>query len=115
MVNVPARGIGQKTVADLQQWAARLALSTFQVAKLAADGTEEIGHDGRIAPVVPMATRPRSLVAKFVTVIETAQERLARRHPEPRPSRRCWSGSSTKSTWLTALRKATTAGRMSRS
>jgi DNA helicase-2/ATP-dependent DNA helicase PcrA len=77
VVNVPARGIGQKTVADLQQWAARLALSTFQVAKLAADGTEEIGHDGRIAPVVPMATRPRSLVARFVTVIETAQERLA--------------------------------------
>jgi len=76
VVNVPARGVGQKTVSDLQRWAARLAVPSFQAAKLAAEGTEEIGGDGRIAPVVPMATRPRSLVGKFVTVIEGAQERL---------------------------------------
>jgi DNA helicase-2/ATP-dependent DNA helicase PcrA len=77
VVNVPARGIGQKTVSDLNVWAARLAVPLFQVTKLAAEGTEEIGGDGRIAPVVPMATRPRSLVGKFVAVIEGAQERLA--------------------------------------
>jgi DNA helicase-2/ATP-dependent DNA helicase PcrA len=76
VVNVPARGIGQKTVSDITSWAARLALPAFQVSKLAAEGTEEIGADGRIAPVVPMATRPRSLIAKFVGVVESAQERL---------------------------------------
>jgi DNA helicase II / ATP-dependent DNA helicase PcrA len=76
VVNVPARGIGQKTVSDLQHWAVRLALSAFEAAKLAAESTEEIGPDGRIAPAVPMATRPRSLIAKFVDVIEGARERL---------------------------------------
>jgi len=76
VVNVPARGIGQKTVSDLLLWAARLNLSGYEVAKLAADGTEEIGADGRIAPVVPTATRPRALIGKFVSVIEDARERL---------------------------------------
>ncbi len=76
VVNVPARGVGQKTVSDLLIWAARLNLSGYEVAKLAADGSEEIGPDGRIAPVVPMATRPRTLIGKFVAVIEQAQERL---------------------------------------
>jgi DNA helicase-2/ATP-dependent DNA helicase PcrA len=76
IVNVPARGIGQKTVGDLSLWAARLGVSEYEAAKLAAQGTEEIGPDGRIAPAVPMATRPRSLIAKFIDVIEGAQERL---------------------------------------
>ncbi|MGE3912098.1 MAG: ATP-dependent helicase [Chloroflexota bacterium] len=76
VVNVPARGIGQKTVSDLLQWAARLALPAYETARLAAEGAEEINHEGRIAPVVPMATRPRSLIGKFVGVIEAAQERL---------------------------------------
>jgi DNA helicase II / ATP-dependent DNA helicase PcrA len=77
IVNVPARGIGQKTASELQLWAARLALPAFEVAKLAAEGTEEIGPDGRVAPVVPMATRPRGLLGQFVRTIEAARERLA--------------------------------------
>jgi len=77
IVNVPPRGIGQKTASELQLWSARLALPAFQVAKLAAEGTEEIGPDGRIAPVVPMASRPRSLLGQFVRTIEDARERLS--------------------------------------
>ncbi|MFN8635855.1 MAG: UvrD-helicase domain-containing protein [Chloroflexota bacterium] len=76
IVNVPARGIGQKTVSDLSLWASRLGLPEYEAAKLAAAGTEEIGADGRIAPVVPMATRPRAMIGKFVDAIEGAQERL---------------------------------------
>jgi DNA helicase II / ATP-dependent DNA helicase PcrA len=76
VVNVPARGLGQKTVSELMLWAARLNLSAYEVAKLAADGTEEIDADGRIRPAVPMATRPRALIGKFVAVIEAARERL---------------------------------------
>jgi DNA helicase-2/ATP-dependent DNA helicase PcrA len=77
VINVPARGIGPKTVSDLQLWAARLALPLYEVARLAAEGTEEIGPDGRVAPVVPMATRPRALLGQFVSTIEAARERLA--------------------------------------
>lgn len=76
VVNVPARGIGQKTVADLNHWASKLSIPAYQAAVHAAEGTEEINHEGRIAPVVPMAARPRSLIGKFVTVVEGAQERL---------------------------------------
>src|SRR5436190_8112799 len=78
VVNVPARGIGAKTVSELQLWAARLAKPLFEVAKLAADGTEEIDErTGRISPVVPMAARPRKLLGDFVAIIEAARERLA--------------------------------------
>jgi DNA helicase-2/ATP-dependent DNA helicase PcrA len=77
VVNVPARGIGAKTVSDLQMWAARKALPLYEVSKLAANGDEEIDETGRITPVVPMATRPRMLLGQFVSIIEAARERLS--------------------------------------
>jgi DNA helicase-2/ATP-dependent DNA helicase PcrA len=76
IVNVPARGIGAKTVSELQQWAARLAKPMYEVAKLAADGAEDIDADGRISPVVPLAARPRKLIGDFVAIVEAARERL---------------------------------------
>ncbi|MCC6175058.1 MAG: UvrD-helicase domain-containing protein [Chloroflexi bacterium] len=77
IANVPTRGVGQKTMSELQAWSARLAKPLFEVAKLAADGTEEIDPaSNRIRPVVPMATRPRTILGEFVKTIEQARERL---------------------------------------
>jgi DNA helicase-2/ATP-dependent DNA helicase PcrA len=77
VVNVPARGVGARTVSELQQWAARLAKPLFEVAKLAVDGDEEIDETGRIRPVVPLAPRARKQLGEFVSIIEAARERLA--------------------------------------
>jgi DNA helicase-2/ATP-dependent DNA helicase PcrA len=78
IVNVPARGIGEKTLSELQIWSARLARPLYEVATLAADGHEEIDQQsGRIQPVVPLATRPRALLGQFVAIIEAAREKLA--------------------------------------
>ncbi len=76
VVNVPARGVGAKTLSELQVWAARLAKPLFEVAKLAVDGDEEIDETGRIRPVVPLAPRARKQLGEFVTIIESARDRL---------------------------------------
>jgi hypothetical protein len=60
----------------LLHWATKLGTSAYQAAQHGVEGTEEINAEGRISPVVPMATRPRSLFGKFLTVVEGAQERL---------------------------------------
>ena len=68
----------QKTLSELQTWSARLARPLYEVAKLAADGEEEIDErTERIQPLVPLATRPRALIGQFVAIIEAARERLA--------------------------------------
>ena len=75
IVNVPARGIGKSTVSDLTGVAARLASPMYEAARLAAEEESEIGPDGRLRPVVALATRPRKQLAEFVATIAEARRR----------------------------------------
>ncbi|MDP8923890.1 MAG: UvrD-helicase domain-containing protein [Chloroflexota bacterium] len=81
IVNVPARGIGKSTLSDLIGVAARLAVPLYEAARLAAEEETEIGPDGRLGPVVPLATRPRKLLAQFVATIGEARRRREAESP----------------------------------
>ena len=77
VVNVPARGLGQKTVSDLHALggaAGPVRSTRWRSWRRRAPRRSAPTAGSRRC--VPMATRPRSLIGKFVAVIEAAQERL---------------------------------------
>jgi DNA helicase-2/ATP-dependent DNA helicase PcrA len=47
----------------------------YEAARLAAEDETEIGPDGRLRPVVALATRPRKQLAEFVAVVAEARRR----------------------------------------
>jgi DNA helicase-2/ATP-dependent DNA helicase PcrA len=58
IINVPARQIGSKTLADLRQWAARVGLSPPEAVLMLALGEE-------LDPPCPIKARPRAALVEF--------------------------------------------------
>lgn len=75
VVNVPTRGVGAKSVASLNEWAAYHAQTPFQAAALAA-GLNSDAVDGFMQPP-PIRRAGASSLRQFVTLIEHCQRQAA--------------------------------------
>ena len=75
VVNVPTRGVGAKSVASLNEWAAYHAQTPFQAAALAA-GLNSDAVDGFMQPP-PIRRAGASSLRQFVTLIEHGQRQAA--------------------------------------
>jgi DNA helicase-2/ATP-dependent DNA helicase PcrA len=79
IVNVPARGIGAKTLGDLQRAAFELAASPLDVAAMVARGDAN--------PVLPQPrSNIRTALARFVATIDGLRERRARIGDDGQPA-----------------------------
>ncbi len=76
VVNVPARGIGAKTLETLTGWAADHARSTFQAAAAAA-GLDADALGGHLTPP-SVSRRAAESLREFVSLVEHAREQAAR-------------------------------------
>jgi DNA helicase II / ATP-dependent DNA helicase PcrA len=65
VVNVPPRGLGQKSLLELDRWAARQGISLYDAMRRAASDEDVPG-----APPNPLATRARRACAQFVGLVE---------------------------------------------
>ena len=65
VINEPKRGIGEKSLQELDRWAARQEVSLFQAMKQASAGDAPAG-----APPNPLTPRARRACAEFVALIE---------------------------------------------
>jgi len=77
VINVPARGIGQKTVQELVRWSESLNLTPYEaltrIARLRFDESDAV------AVRAPFATRARELFGAFVDIIEPLRNELGNR------------------------------------
>jgi len=76
VLNLPPRGIGQKTVQELQRWSAAEDISAYdalvRVARLRFDATSD-----PLAAQAPFAVRTRELFGAFADIIEPIRQELA--------------------------------------
>src|ERR1051326_3785002 len=83
VINLPPRGIGQKTVQDLMRWAGAENLSPYEalvrIAALRHDDTND-----PLAAQAPFAARARELFGTFADIIEPIRQSLA---PPANPGR----------------------------
>jgi DNA helicase-2/ATP-dependent DNA helicase PcrA len=72
VVNVPARGIGAKSSAELGRWARSLGVSAYEALRLAAG----LGLDGGLEPAtsIPFAARAREALRGFLLLLEGLRE-----------------------------------------
>ena len=68
VINVPSRGLGAKTVAELGRWARTLGVSLFE-ALLQVSARGLAGADGT-GPVIPFAGRARDALGGFLDLLE---------------------------------------------
>ena len=76
VINLPPRGIGQKTVQELVRWSSAVGLSPYEalvrVASLRTDDTSDT-----LAAQSPFGIRGRELFGIFVDILEPVRENLA--------------------------------------
>jgi DNA helicase-2/ATP-dependent DNA helicase PcrA len=72
VINVPTRGLGAKTVAELGRWARTLGVSLYEALQQAV-GRGLAGPDGS-GPVIPFAGRAREALAGFLSLLEGVRE-----------------------------------------
>ena len=78
VINLPPRGIGQKTVQDLLRWASAENIGPYEaLVRIAALRTDD-GSDP-LAAQAPFATRARELFGAFADIIEPIRQDLADR------------------------------------
>ena len=72
VVNVPARGIGAKSSAELGRWARSLGVSAYEALRLVAG----LGLDGGLEPAtsIPFAARAREALCGFLLLLESLRE-----------------------------------------
>ena len=77
VINVPPRGIGAKSLADLDRWAKQLGVSAYEAARRAVgDAAAEVADAGsRPPPPVPLGTRALQALRRFVTLVEDLRSR----------------------------------------
>ncbi len=71
VINVPPRGIGSKTVQELNGWAARLSIAPYQAAARVAALRRDDGDAEALAS--PFGTRARELFGEFVDLVESVR------------------------------------------
>lgn len=77
VINTPPRGIGQKTVQELQRWATSVGLQPYEAAvRIAA-----LRHDesDALARQAPFTARARELVGAFVDLVEPIRQEVGNR------------------------------------
>jgi DNA helicase-2/ATP-dependent DNA helicase PcrA len=68
IINVPPRGIGQKTLGTLVRWAAEIGLPLYAALQILAEA--ETGDGGEVSGTAPFATRARRALLDFTALIE---------------------------------------------
>ncbi|TAK35256.1 MAG: AAA family ATPase [Chloroflexota bacterium] len=83
VINVPPRGIGQKTMDDLRTWARQMDLPAYAALQVlstqegagSADGdTDQADTRSVTAAQIPFGTRPRQLLLRFFTLLSDLVE-----------------------------------------
>jgi len=78
VINVPARGIGQKTLAELDGWAASLEVPLYLAMQRVAEAVSREAPAGDEAAPHPLAPRSAKAVASFVALLEGLREEAGR-------------------------------------
>ncbi len=74
VINIPPRGLGQKTLSELDRTAKQLGLPPYEVARRLADDE----HEPAERPIMPaLAGRSRNALVQFVRLVEGVCERRA--------------------------------------
>ncbi|MGB6837194.1 MAG: UvrD-helicase domain-containing protein [Dehalococcoidia bacterium] len=78
VINVPARGIGQKTLAEMEAWAASLESPLYGAMQRVAEAVSREASAGDEAAPHPLAPRSAKAVAAFVALLEGLREGAGR-------------------------------------
>ncbi|MBA2449041.1 MAG: UvrD-helicase domain-containing protein [Chloroflexi bacterium] len=76
IVNVPARGLGAKSLAELDRLAEQLRVSPYEAASRAVIGADEPEPAHEVGPRLALSSRPRQALRDLVTSIEDLRARL---------------------------------------
>jgi DNA helicase-2/ATP-dependent DNA helicase PcrA len=63
IINTPTRGIGQKTITDLQRWAADMGMSLYHALR-------ELANDDPHSAPAPFSARPRKALLGFLALLD---------------------------------------------
>jgi DNA helicase-2/ATP-dependent DNA helicase PcrA len=79
VINVPNRGLGEKTLDDLRDWAGRLGIPVVHALRLLRL-VEDADRDGKEQPAVPppFAPRQKAALLAFVRLLDDLQEAAGR-------------------------------------
>ena len=78
VINLPARGIGQKTVQDLLRWSTEQAISAYEaLVRIAA--LRSAGSSDTLAAQAPFTVRAREMFGVFADIVEPIRQELADR------------------------------------
>jgi DNA helicase-2/ATP-dependent DNA helicase PcrA len=67
IINVPPRGIGSKTIAQLEKWAEEMGVAVYDALRMIGEGERTEGAEGS---EVPLSSRARKALSGFATLLE---------------------------------------------
>jgi len=67
VINVPPRGIGSKTIAQLEKWVGKMGVAVYDALRMIEEGERTEGVEGA---KVPLSSRARKALLRFATLLE---------------------------------------------
>jgi DNA helicase-2/ATP-dependent DNA helicase PcrA len=70
VINLPPRGIGSKTIAQLEKWVGEMGVAVYDALRMIGEGERTEGAEGAEGAEVPLSPRARKVLLRFATLLE---------------------------------------------